>query len=198
LQRWAGIVRATEDQAQHPILKHWLHPIRYASVHTFADNEEVTDADARMYDVLEMPWDVFKSRAGKGEVFSTPLLIKETFADADEFSVGDFADRLEQTFLGMKVMVRYHMSEPKPLPVSKVARLVRTSHGNVLPNAPNFLDLESSSNAIKPGLTHLPRYRLLDTLVRGADHARSSRTARYGMQAVRLDHSLPQCSYSEA
>jgi hypothetical protein len=64
--------------------------------------------------------------------------------------------------------VRYHISAPQPLLVSEAARLVRTPHNTILPDAPNFLDLESSSNAIKPGLTRLPRYRLLDTLVRGA------------------------------
>jgi len=111
---------------------------------------------------------VFKSRAGKGEVFRTPLLIKETFADADEFSVEDYADRLEQTFVGMELIVRYHISTPELLPVSEAACLVQTLHNTILPDAPNFLDLESSSNTIKPGLTCLPRYRLLDTLVRGA------------------------------
>jgi hypothetical protein len=102
-------------------------------VHTTANNEEIFDADARIYDVLEMPWDVFKSWAGKGEVFSTPLIIKETSTDTDEFSVGDYADRLEQTFLEMDVMLRYHMSEQEPLPVSKAAHLVRNSHSSVLP-----------------------------------------------------------------
>lgn len=165
LQHWADVAHETEDRAPHPILKHWLHPIRYASVHAVTDTEEVVDAYATKYDVLNTPWDVFKSRAGKGEVFSTPLLIKETFADASEFSVGDYAERLEQTFMGMEVIVRYHRSAPEPLPVSEAARLVRVPHDTVLPNAPNFLDLESSSNANKPGLTRLPRYRLLDTLV---------------------------------
>jgi hypothetical protein len=178
LQHWADVAFETEDRAPHPILKHWLHPIRYASVHAVTDTEEVVDTDATMYDVLEIPWDVFKSRAGKGEVFSTPLLIKETFADADEFSVEDYAVRLEQTFLGMDVIVRYHMSEPEPLSVSEAARLVRTPHGTVLPNAPNFLDLESLSNAIKPGLTRLPRYRLLNTLVRGAKADYAGRTGK--------------------
>jgi hypothetical protein len=168
LQHWADVAHETENRAPHPILKHWLHPIRYASLHPIADTEEVVDTDTTMYDVLAIPWDVFKLRAGKGEVFRTPLLIKETFADADEFSVEDYADRLEQTFVGMEVIVRYHMSAPEPLPVSEAARLVRTPHDTVLPNAPNFLDLETLSDAIKPGLTRLPRYRLLDTLVRGA------------------------------
>lgn len=168
LQHWADVAHETENQAPHPILKHWLHPIRYASIHAVADTEKVVDTDTTVYDVLAIPWDVFKSRAGKGEVFRTPLLIKETFADADEFSVEDYADRLEQTFVGMELIVRYHISAPEPLPVSEAARLVRTPHNTILPNAPNFLDLESSSNAIKPGLTRLPRYRLLDTLVRGA------------------------------
>lgn len=100
---------------------------------------------------------MFKSRSNKGEVFRTPLLIKETFADADGFSVEDYADRLEQTFVGMELVVRYYMSAPEPLLVSEAARLVRTLHNTVLPNAPKFLDLESSSDAIKLGLTRLPR-----------------------------------------
>lgn len=178
LQRWADVAHETEDRAPHPILKHWLHPIRYASVHAVTDTEEAVDIHATKYDVLDIPWDVFKSRAGKGEVFSTPLLIKETFADASEFSVGEYAERLEQTFMGMEVLVRYHMSAPEPLPVSEAARLVRVPHDTVLPNAPNFLDLESSSNANKPGLTRLPRYRLLDNLVRGAKADYAGRTGK--------------------
>jgi hypothetical protein len=194
LQHWADIAYETEDQAPHPILKHWLHPIQFASVHTVADTEEVIDADENMYDVLEISWNLFKSRAGRGEIFSTPLLIKETFADADEFSVRDYADRLEQTFPGMEVIVRYHMSEPEPLPVSEAARLFRTLHGNVLPNAPNFLDLESSSNAIKPGLTRLPRYRLLDALVRGA---KANYTGRLGKKTYLTPFDVGSCQSFE-
>lgn len=63
--------------------------------------------------------------------------------------------------------MRYYISALEPLLVLEVARLVRTLYDTVLPNTPNFLNLESSSNAIKLGLTCLPRYRLLDTLVRG-------------------------------
>ncbi|GAB7336302.1 hypothetical protein MBLNU13_g09049t2 [Cladosporium sp. NU13] len=178
LQHWAEVAYETEDQAPHPILKHWLHPIRCASVHAVTDTEEVVDVDATKHDVLNIPWDVFKSRAGKGEIFNTPLLIKETFADADEFTVERYADGLEQTFLGMDVIVRNHMSAPESLPVSEAACLVRTPHDTVLPKAPNFLDLESLSNAIKPGLTRLPRYRLLDTLVRGAKANYAGRTGK--------------------
>ena len=110
---------------------------------------------------------MFKLRASKGEIFNTLLLIKESFADADEFSVKRYTDRLEQTFLRIEVIVRNHISAPESLLVSEVACLIRTPHNTVLPNTPNFLDLESLSNTIKLGLTRLPRYRLLDTLVRG-------------------------------
>jgi hypothetical protein len=178
LQHWAEVAYETEDQTPHPILKHWLHPIRCASVHAVTDTGEVVHVDATKHDVLNIPWDVFKSRAGKGEIFNTPLLIKETFADADEFTVERYADGLEQTFLGMEVIVRNHMSAPESLPVSEAARLVRTPHDTVLPKAPNFLDLESLSNAIKPGLTRLPRYRLLDTLVRSAKAKYAGRTGK--------------------
>jgi len=168
LQHWADIAHETENQALHLILKHWLHPVQYASIHAVVDTEEVVDTDTTVYDVLAIPWDVFKSQAGKGEVFRTLLLIKETFANADEFSVKDYADRLKQTFVGIELIVRYHISTPELLLVSEAARLVQTLHNTILPDAPNFLNLESSSNAIKLGLTCLPRYRLLDTLVRGA------------------------------
>jgi hypothetical protein len=60
------------------------------------------------------------------------------------------------------------MSTLEPLLVLEAARLVRTLYNTILPKAPNFLDLESSSNTIKLGLTRLLRYSLLDTLVRGA------------------------------
>ena len=63
--------------------------------------------------------------------------------------------------------MRYHILVLELILVLEVARLVQTPYSTVLPKAPNFLDLESSLNAIKLGLTRLPRYRLLDTLVRG-------------------------------
>lgn len=156
LQHWAKVAHETESRAPHPVLKHWLHPIRYASIQSISASDESVDIDARTHDVLEMPYDVFRSRAGKGEVFSTPLLIREAFADAGEFSAKDYADSLQHTFPEMEVDVRYHSSEPEPLSVAEAARLVRAPPDTVLPNAPDFLDLESLSSAIKPGLTRLP------------------------------------------
>lgn len=78
----------------------------------------------------------------------------------------------------MKLDVRYHQSQPEPIPISEAARLVRTSPGTVLTNSPNFLDLDSVSNAIKPALTRIPRFRLLDRLVKGAKANYSGRSGK--------------------
>jgi hypothetical protein len=167
-RRWACVAYETEMQVPHPVLRHWLHPIRYASVHRIADHETNLVSVVEGLDMVELSWNAFSSLASKGQIFSTPLLIREAFTDSDEHSPCGYADALEQTFIDTKISVRYHQSEPELLPSSDAARLIRMPPDTISPKAPNFLDLDNLSNAIKPGLTRMPRFRLLERLVRGA------------------------------
>lgn len=178
LQRWSDVAYKIEEQVPHATLKHWLHPIRHARIHKVADPGAPASVEVDGFDVLDLNWSDFKARASSGDIFGTPLLIREAFDDAGEFSNDKYAETLEQTFPGVKLDVRYHQSQPEPIPISEAARLVRTSPGTVLTNAPNFLDLDSVSNAIKPALTRIPRFRLLDRLVRGAKANYSGRSGK--------------------
>lgn len=178
LQHWAEVAYSTEAQAPHPVLKQWLNPVRYASICTVADSGATMFANAGKYDVLKLTWDDFKRQVSERKVFETPLLIEEVFADADEFSASSYAELLERTFAGMEINVRHHQSEPQALPISEAAQLIRTPSNTVLPNAPNFLDLDSWTNAINPGLTRLSRFRLLDRIVRRAKAIYSKQTGK--------------------
>lgn len=178
LQHWAEVAHATEAEATHPVLKQWLSPVRYATICTIVDSGATMPASTGNYDVLKLPWDHFKQRISEGKVFDTPLLIEESFADADEFSASSYADLFERTFAGMGVNVRYHQSEPEALSCSEAADLIRTKSDTVLPRAPNFLDLDSLANAIKPGLTRLSRFRLLDRMVRRAKASYSKQAGK--------------------
>jgi len=167
-RHWSCVAYETEVRAPHPVLRHWLHPIRYASVHKIVDHEMGLVSIVEGLDIVDLSWNAFSSLASKGQIFSTPLLIREAFADSDEHSARDYADALEHTFIDTKISVRFHQSEPQLLSSTEAARLIRMSPDTVMPRAPNFLDLDSLSNAIKPGLTRIPRFRLLERLVRGA------------------------------
>lgn len=190
LRRWARVAHETEMRAPHPVLKYWLHPIRYATVHTIADHQTESLSGGLACDAVDLSWDKFSSLAFNGHIFSTPLLIREAFADADDYSPCAYADALEQTFVDTRINVRYHQSEPELLTPPEAACLIRMPPDIVLPNAPNFLDLGSLSNAIKPGLTRISRFRLLEHLVRGA-RAEYSRLS--GKQTLSTPFDISDC-----
>jgi hypothetical protein len=160
LEHWNRRIHETERQAPHHDLKKWIHPVRFAQ-----ENEDCERiADDSCCDVNRVTWETFRRLAVDGSEFKTPLIIKETFPDAQEYSITAYTDSIERAFCNSTIDVRYHHSGPKRTATREVVEMLRSSEDRVLPEAPNLLNLSNLSRAIAPGLTRLSRFRLLDYL----------------------------------
>ena len=167
LERWNRRIQETERQAPHPVLKKWIRPVRFAQENE--DHERIVDASC--CDVNRVTWETFRRLAVDGSEFKSPLIIEETFPDAQEYSITAYADSIERAFDNSTIDVRYHHSGPKRISTRKVVEMLRSSGNRILPEAPNLLNLPNLSHAIAPGLTRLPRFRLLDYLNHAAKSA---------------------------
>jgi hypothetical protein len=172
LLEWNALIQEVAAQAPQPVLPMWINPVRFASILDGPDTaDEICD-----HDVQRLSWTEFRNLAAQGTNFNMPVIIKETFADGGDYSTATFADCLQRAYAGGTVDVRYLADEPQAVSTTTVVDTIRTSSGVVLPNAPNLLNLPNLSHAIAPGLTRLPRFRLLNFLTEAskAEYSRQS------------------------
>lgn len=175
--RWDQLI---EEAAQGQDIDEWIKPLRHASIiHVTRAECTPTQAD-QTYDVMQLDWDTFKAFAKQRTVFTTPLIIKEAFADSGDYSKEAFADILESSFPGGLINVkREFVGDPEATRTAKVVRMIRTK--SKMWNRSNLLDLENLTNAIKPGLTRLPRFRLLNFIIH---ELKANFTSQTGKQTV--------------
>lgn len=159
--RWDQLI---EEAAQGRDIDEWIRPLRHASILHATRAECMPTQAHQTYDVMQLDWDTFKALAEQRTVFTIPIIIKEAFADSAEYSKEAFADILESSFPGGLISVRREfMEDPEATRTAKVVRMIRTK--SKMWNGSNLLDLENLTNAIKPGLTRLLRFRLLNFIV---------------------------------
>jgi len=179
LQQWASLVYNTELKAPHPDLRKWIFPeLRFASIQTTSGPQARVDPAAEKCDVLALSSEEFMRLASKGELFDKPLLIREGFRDANDFSNRTYADRIEQTFIDVSINVRYNNSELDTMSPLEAARIIRQPPNAVSPKLENFLDLDNLSDAILPEFTRLSRFKVLDRLVRGVKAKHSGQSGK--------------------
>lgn len=131
------------------------------------------------HDVLELDWETFRTLADQDILFCTPLIIKEAFADSNEYSCSAYADLIESSFPKGLINVETLYKSPCATRTSMVACMIRSAKH--IPDGPNLLDLQNISNAIRPGSTRLRRFRLLDFI---NHELRAEFTEKAGKQTV--------------
>ncbi|KAF2158955.1 hypothetical protein M409DRAFT_61225 [Zasmidium cellare ATCC 36951] len=147
-----------EGKAPNATVRNWIKPIRYASLRA---------------GLLQGPGEVcvlsansFSSEVTKGRSLMRPIILREIFDDADEWSAARYADQLDTAFADLEVDVRWHQ-DPEPVreKVSEMSRLCRLSSPTLLINPPNMLNLPDLTGAIAPAFLRQDRFRILDLLI---------------------------------
>ncbi|KAF2158731.1 hypothetical protein M409DRAFT_61389 [Zasmidium cellare ATCC 36951] len=152
--------RALELEAEAPnaTVRKWIKPIRYASwsVGLLQGPGEVCLLSEKSF---------LSQMRGKGPL-SRPIIIRDSFDDADEWSATRYADQLDMAFADLEVDVRWHqVPEPVREKVPKMSRLCRASPPTLLGNPPNMLNLPDLTGAIAPAFLRQDRFRMLDLLI---------------------------------
>ena len=140
-------------------LDQWLKHLHFASCYTESDlaTPLVTEDAA---DVMLISAKSLCARQTRGEVFTKPIIIRETFADAADYTLDSYGQMLCRTFHGMKIEVQQKgRSSTKQMGVDELLKGLQDG----LPL--NALSLDNLSKAIEPAFVRYPRYCLLRDLV---------------------------------
>ena len=164
-ERQRRMVEASHDaydislSLRDSVLDQWLKHLHFASCYTESDlaTPLVTEDAA---DVLLLSARSLCARQTRGEVFTKPIVIRETFADAADYTLDSYGQMLRRTFCGMNIEVQQKGQSPTtPIGVDELLEGLRDG----LPL--NALSLDNLSKAIEPAFVRWPRYRLLRDLV---------------------------------
>jgi hypothetical protein len=116
-----------------------------------------------------------------------PLIIRETFPDSREFNGASYAELLASHFPNGFINVGTHETQPTPTPTNDVVDMIKSSCSATQCRGANLLDLEGITNAIKPGLTRVSRFRLLDYL---NQRLKIGYTGDYGKKSMRTPYDI--------
>lgn len=138
----------------------WTDELRLASVSSESTGSDVITTAQHAADVWCMDEQAF-SRFAQDKTFDRPVLIKESFKDAEDFSldrcVREICDRLGE--VGLSVHSPFTGNEEHITCAALVQELKQPAKAYSAHHLPPWAD------ASKPRLTALPRYRLLNMLV---------------------------------
>jgi hypothetical protein len=185
IEQWNHMIEQTVTTTQHPVWKHW-YPLTYASVR----KQGATPDPGGLYDIEEISSAKFRRLSDTflhETLFHTPLIIKEPFPDSEEFNSAGYAVLLASHMPNGFINVRTHECQPVATRTSDVVNMINSSHLASQHAGANLLDLEGITNAVKPGLTRVSRFRLLDCL---NQRLKVGYTGDYGKKSIRSPYDI--------
>lgn len=166
----------------------WLQETRWASLYAPPVDVDPVCQPPLDADVLYMDWKTFQRRAECGEIFRSPVIVKQTFQDSGMYEPHSYTALLYERLPDLKLNV--HNSEfgecvsqsSTDLPATRATS--KATDTDEFMASDNIINLRKISNADAPLLTRMKRFRLLETLVdRVSNLAPGKRTRRetYGV-----------------
>lgn len=160
-------------------LTYWL-PLTFASVRKPAElSDLVSSSGDSIEDVMEITSVMFKEICSKNYEFRTPMIIKESFPDTGDFNCAAYASLIDSYFPDGFINVRKNNGRPTATPTADVVSWMESP--DKAPFGANLLDLEGVSNAVKPALTRIDRFRALDRL---DQRLKAEHTGQYGKKST--------------
>ena len=148
-----------ERMAPNETLRRWIEQLTFARY-----LRNTTEGDG---DVCLLSWESCRSQFEKGHGFQKPAIIREDFADSEEWTPSRYADLMEIVFQGTEVDVRWHQQpQPERVSVLNLVELLRSQPSTSLSkNPPNVLNLPDITDAISPSFLRMDRFRLLNLVM---------------------------------
>ena len=148
-----------ERMAPNETLRRWTEKLTFARY-----LRNTTEGDG---DVCLLSWESCRSQFEKGHGFQKPAIIREDFADSEEWTPSRYADLMEIVFQGTEVDVKWHQQpQPERVSVLNLVELLRSQPSTSLSkNPPNVLNLPDITDAISPSFLRMDRFRVLNLVM---------------------------------
>jgi hypothetical protein len=159
----------SETEEHNKLKVAWLERTRWANVYGIPEDFDPTSSLPLDADVWYMEWRTFQDRACTGEIFTKPIVIKQKFQDSDMHGPHGYMLTLKERFPDQQLDVQN--SDTGECLKMDVKDFCATRYdaekvdAKLLAATSNVINLRKIANADASLLTHMSRFRLLETLV---------------------------------